>query len=128
MKKNAFLKDIGGRLKVLRGGRSQADIVKALNEILGEERTKEAYQHYESGRRLLRPDVLWGLSKIHHVSTDWILTGKEFAAKKQTAILPRLHKDTTQIANRIQTLSKGQKDALMIIIDAMGSKGIAEKR
>lgn len=119
MDKEKFLKDIGKRLKELRGIRSQESISKALSDIIGEERTKEAYQHYEAGRRLLPADVLWGLSQIYGVSTDWILAGKGLRTKRKPEILSRFHKDTVSIAERVQSLSKEQREAIKVILNSI---------
>lgn len=123
MNKEKFLKDIGDRLKELRGNKSQEIISRALSEILGEERTKEAYQHYEAGRRLVPSDVLWGLSRIYGVSADWILSGKEsITAKKKPEIPTELYKETITIAKLVQALSKEQKGAVKIILNSMGAR------
>ncbi|MBI5892476.1 MAG: helix-turn-helix transcriptional regulator [Deltaproteobacteria bacterium] len=122
MQREQFLKAIGKRLKELRGDRSQENISNELSKILGEKRTKEAYQHYEAGRRLLPSDVLWGLSQIYEVSTDWILSGKEKAGgKKQPEILPRFYKDTISMAEIVQSLPAEKKAAVNIILEAMRS-------
>lgn len=124
MDKATFRKDIANRLKELRGNRTQESISKALDEILGEKRTKEAYQHYEGGRRLLPSDVLWGLSKIYGVSADWILTGKESLAAKKKPEITGFHKDVISIAELIRPLSKEQKEAIKVILKSIrrGSK------
>lgn len=119
MDKERFLKDIGNRLKELRGSRTQDSISKELDTILGEERTKEAYQHYEAGRRLLPSDVLWGLSRIYNVSADWILRGKETPAGKKPDILSRFHKESLSMAELFQALSKEQREAVKIIVKSM---------
>ena len=122
MDKARFLKDIGKRLKELRGDRTQESICKALSEYLGEERTKEAYQHYEAGRRLLPSDALWGLSQIFGVSSDWILSGKKSLRGKAAAepeILGKFHKDTVSIAELVQPLSKEQREAVKVIVKSM---------
>ena len=120
MNKEGFLKDIGKRLKELRDGKTQKSVCKALSSILGEERTKEAYQHYEAGRRLLPSDVLWGLSQIYGVPAGWILNGKgPVAEKKSPDIMSRFSKDTIYIAELVQSLSKKQKEALKVIIKLM---------
>lgn len=121
MDKEKFLKDIGKRLKELRGGRSQESISKALSEIIGEERTKEAYQHYEAGRRLLPADVLWGLSQIYGVSADWILAGEGVKTKRKSEVLSVFYKETISIAELVQSLPKEQKAALKIILKSMGN-------
>lgn len=122
MDKERFLRDIGNRLKELRGSRTQDSISKELDKILGEERTKEAYQHYEAGRRLLPSDVLWGLSRIYNVSADWILRGKETSTGKKPDILNRLHKDTVSMAELFQSLPAEQKEAMKVILKAMQTR------
>lgn len=123
MDRVGFLKNIANRLKELRGSRTQESISRALDEILGEKRTKEAYQHYEGGRRLLPSDVLWGLSKIYGVSADWILSGKgPSAEKKRNEILSSFSKNTIHIAELVQSLSNEQKEAIKIILKSMGMK------
>lgn len=121
MDKAKFLKDIGKRLKELRGDRTQESICKALSEFLGEERTKEAYQHYEAGRRLLPSDALWGLSQIYGVSSDWILSGKKSLRGKAATpeILGEFNKDIISIAELIQSLSKEQREAIKVIVKSM---------
>ena len=120
MNKEKFLKDIGDRLKKLRGSKSQEIISRALSEILGEERTKEAYQHYEAGRRLVPSDVLWGLSRIYGVSADWILSGKEpTGAKKKPEVLSKFYKNTISIAELVKSLPKDQKEAVTVILKSM---------
>lgn len=121
MDKTKFLKNIGKRLKELRGDRTQESICKALSEFLGEERTKEAYQHYEAGRRLLPSDALWGLSQVYSVSSDWILSGKKpLRGKAEKAeILGKFNKDTVSIAELIQSLSKEQREAIKVIVKSM---------
>jgi transcriptional regulator with XRE-family HTH domain len=119
MDRVAFRKDIAHRLKELRGSRTQESIGKALCEVLGEKRTKEAYQHYEGGRRLLPSDVLWGLSKIYGVSADWILTGKEPSAARKEPEITRFHKDIISIAELAQSLSKEQKEAIKVIFKSL---------
>lgn len=122
MDKAQFLKDIGRRLKELRGDRTQESICKALSEFLGEERTKESYQHYEAGRRLVPSDVIWGLSQVYGVSVDWILSGKK-SLRCKTATKPELlgkfNKDVICIAEFIQSLSKDQREAVKVIIKSM---------
>lgn len=122
MEKERFLKDIGNRLKELRGSRTQDSISKELDKILGEERTKEAYQHYEAGRRLLPSDVLCGLSLIYNVSTDWILKGKEISARKKPDILGKFHKDIVSMAELFQALPEEQKEAIKVILKAMQTR------
>lgn len=125
MDKARFLKDIGKRLKELRGDRTQESICKALSEFLGEERTKEAYQHYEAGRRLVPSDALWGLSQIYGVSADWILSGKKSLRGKAATkpeILGKFNKDVVYIAELVQSLSKEQKEAVKIILKSMGKR------
>lgn len=121
MDKARFLKDIGKRLKDLRGDRTQDGICKALSEILSEERTKESYQHYEAGRRLVPSDALWGLSQIFGVSADWILSGKKSLRSKtaKPEILGKFNKDTVSIAELIQSLSKEQREAIKVIVKSM---------
>lgn len=123
MDKSAFMKGIGDRLKELRGNRTQESISKALDVILGEERTKEAYQHYEGGRRLLPSDVLWGLSQIYGVSADWILSGGKSLrrkAEKMPEISSEFDKDATSTAKLIQSLSTEQRKAIKIVLKSMG--------
>lgn len=121
MDKARFLKDIGKRLKELRGDRTQESICKELSEFLGEERTKEAYQHYEAGRRLVPSDALWGLSQIYSVSSDWILSGKKTLRGKgaKPEIWSKFNKDTVSIAELVQSLSKEQKEALKVVVKSM---------
>ena len=122
MDKARFLKDIGKRLKELRGDRTQESICKALSEFLGEERTKEAYQHYEAGRRLLPSDALWGLSQIFGVSSDWILSGKNSLQVKAAAkpeLLGKFNKGAVSIAELVQSLSKEQREAIKVIVKSM---------
>jgi len=122
MDKARFLKDIGKRLKELRGDRTQESICKALSEFLGEERTKEAYQHYEAGRRLLPSDALWGLSQIFGVSSDWILSGKNSLQVKAAAkpeLLGKFNKGAVSIAELVQSLSKEQREAVKVIVKSM---------
>lgn len=127
MQREQFLKDIGKRLKELRGNRSQENISNELSKILGEERTKEAYQHYEAGRRLLPADVLWGVSQIFGVSTDWILTGKDIESEKKPGILKSLSEDTIYIAELIQSLPKEEKEAVKTIIKSIGANAKSAK-
>lgn len=123
MNKKIFLKDIGIRLKGLRGKKTQESISAALTEILGEERTIEAYQHYEAGRRLLPADVLWGLSKIYMTSADWILTGEEVArgsaGAKKSSRLTDMDKETRRIVDFFKLLSNEQKSAITTILKSM---------
>jgi len=119
MQRERFLKAIGKRLRELRGNRSQENISNELSGILGEERTKEAYQHYEAGRRLLPADVLWGISQIFGVSTDWILTGKDTKSKKQPGTLKSLSEDIIYITELVQSLSKEEKKAVKIILKSI---------
>ena len=123
MDKERFLNNIGKRLKELRGSKSQESVSRALSEILGEERTKEAYQHYEAGRRLVPSDVLWGLSRLYGVSADWILCGKQsVTAKKKPEILTGLYKETITIAELVQSLSEEQRVAVKVILKSMGAR------
>lgn len=126
MDRERFMKEIGRRLRELRGDRTQESVCKGLSEVLGEERTKEAYQHYEAGRRLVPSDVLWGLSQVYGVSADWILSGKESltgkAAGKRAEPFLKHHKDAILIANLVQSLSKEQKEAIKIILKSIGAK------
>ncbi|MBI5328307.1 MAG: hypothetical protein HZB80_08505 [Deltaproteobacteria bacterium] len=122
MDRVAFRKNIANRLKELRGSRTQESINKALCEILGEKRTKEAYQHYEGGRRLLPADVLWGLSKIYGVSADWILSGVKPGAIKKKPEIIRFHKDTISIAKLVQPLSNEQKEAIKAILKSIRAR------
>lgn len=118
------MKDIGKRLKELRGDRTQETVCNALSEILGAERTKEAYQHYEAGRRLVPSDVLWGLSRIYGVSADWILGGKKSLRGKAATkpeILGKFNKDVVYIAELVQSLSKEQKTAIKVILNSMAA-------
>lgn len=122
MDKAQFLKDIGRRLKELRGDRTQESICKALSEFLGEERTKESYQHYEAGRRLVPSDVIWGLSQVYGVSVDWILSGKKSLRCKTTTqpeLLGKFNKDVISMAEFIQSLSKDQREAVKVIIKSL---------
>jgi transcriptional regulator with XRE-family HTH domain len=126
MVRERFMKGIGKRLREIRGDRTQESVCKALSEILGEERTKEAYQHYEAGRRLVPADVLWGLSQIYGVSTDWILSGEKplrGKAAKKPDVLIKLNKDVMTLAKLINSLSKEQKDAVKVVLKAMGIQG-----
>jgi len=120
MDKARFLKNIGKRLRELRGDRTQKSICVALSKILGEARTKESYQHYEAGRRLVPSDVLWGLSEIYGVSSDWILIGKKPAAGKKTVNMPnRIYGEVLSLSEQVQSLPKKERDAIKVILDAM---------
>ena len=121
MDKGRFLKDIGIRLRKLRSDRTQESICVALSKLLGAERTKEAYQHYEAGRRLVPADVLWGLSEIYNVSSDWILRGGKSLAGKKNVKEPGIifYRSTHALCDRIQSLPKKEREAVKVIIDVI---------
>lgn len=62
----------------MRGGLTQGTVIERLGQVLGSERlkSKEAYQHYESGRRMPPSDILFGLSQVFSANPLWIWTGK----------------------------------------------------
>lgn len=123
MDKGRFLKDVGQRLRALRGGKTQESVCDELSRLLGAKRTKEAYQHYEAGRRLVPADVLWGLSVVYGVSADWILSGKRaLRGRKPNIVVPSLNKDMLSLAGHIQALTKEQKNAVQSIVAVLGRK------
>ena len=78
MEKSEFQKAVGKRLRELRGGLTQGTVIERLGQVIGSDRlkTKEAYQHYESGRRMPPSDILFGLSQVFNANPTWIWTGK----------------------------------------------------
>jgi len=67
---NPPYKDIGKRLKVLRGRLNQQKWAQQLNVSL------RAYQRYEHGEVFPNPKLLSKLSKQFGINVDWIVTGQ----------------------------------------------------
>lgn len=62
---------IGGRLKSLRGKRTQEEIASHIGV------SRARYSHYENGRSEPDYDTLQKLADYFQVTTDYLLTGKE---------------------------------------------------
>jgi len=69
MKKNWA--DIGERLKILRGSKTQTEFATEIGTTL------RAYQYYEAGDRVPNIELLTEISKKYNKSVDWILKGTE---------------------------------------------------
>lgn len=63
--------DIGERLKILRGKKTQSEFASEIGTTL------RAYQHYEAGEREPDTNLLKEISAKHGKSIDWILKGAE---------------------------------------------------
>lgn len=64
-------REIGDRLKQLRGPMTQLQFAKKVGVSL------PALQNYEAGKRVPKGDVLYRIAAIEERSVDWILNGKE---------------------------------------------------
>lgn len=64
------LSNIGLRIRILRGPRSQAEFAKAVGVSAG------ALSHYEVGRRLPSGEVLDRIAAVARTSKEWLLTGR----------------------------------------------------
>ncbi len=62
---------IGGRLKSLRGKRTQEEIASHIGV------SRARYSHYENGRSEPDYDTLQKLADYFQVTTDYLLTGKD---------------------------------------------------
>lgn len=62
---------IGGRLKSLRGKKTQEEVANHIGV------SRARYSHYENGRSEPDYDTLQKLADYFKVSTDYLLTGKE---------------------------------------------------
>ena len=95
------------RLKMLRDeiNMSQSDIARTLNV------SRECYCLYETGRRHIPAEVLCNLSRIHNVSTDYILN----ITDSRTPI-PSLTEDEIKLLERYKQLDKRGKRVAMNVL------------
>lgn len=66
---------IGGRLKSLRGKKTQEEVANHIGV------SRARYSHYENGRSEPDYDTLQKLADYFKVSTDYLLTGKDLQMK-----------------------------------------------
>ncbi len=64
--------DIGNRLRILRGNKTQSEFAADIGTTL------RAYQYYEAGDRVPSIELLTEIAKKYNKSVDWILTGAEY--------------------------------------------------
>lgn len=72
--------DIGERLRILRGSKSQVETAKLIGVPI------RTYQRYESGERLPPSNVVMKIARAFDEAADWILTGnKDVTGNRRTA-------------------------------------------
>ena len=107
---------IGGRLKSLRGKKTQEEVANHIGV------SRARYSHYENGRSEPDYDTLQKLADYFKVSTDYLLTGKEPSDEDMFAD-PDL-----QIAYRdMQDFSPESKQQAIEFINYLKEKGYSEK-
>lgn len=78
MKRESKLtKDIGQRIKQLRGKQSQATVAKQIGTTL------RAYQYYESGDRMPPIQTVANLASVFNTSIDWIVNGQTVLSDRE---------------------------------------------
>ena len=90
MKKNSPYKEIGNRIKLLRGdGHTQKQFAALLGISL------RSYQKYEYGERVPPLKTLSKISKACNVTTDWLIAGKNHIIPEE---IERLGSELTRVA------------------------------
>lgn len=127
----------GHRLKELRNGRSQTDIVKLIFEKTGLSITAQTFGRYENGKRKPDIEIIEALANAFDVSADYLLCRSDVkttdtdikAMCEYTGLTPENIKDLHELAtseyiesrNMIETLNKVlSTDEFSSIITSLG--------
>lgn len=110
-------KEIGNRLRILRGKKTQLGFSSAFGTTL------RAYQYYEAGDRVPPIELLTEIAKKYNRSVDWILTGIDDIEKyRGQEALAR----NVIIAELIERLEQSVSREEKLICDYVDERGAAE--
>ncbi|MGN9865945.1 HTH-type transcriptional regulator Xre [Bacillus swezeyi] len=104
---------LGGRLKSLRGKRTQEDVAKQIGV------SRARYSHYENGRSEPDYETLKKLADYYKVTIDYLLTG----AEKEKSLQDMLDDPDLQIAYRdMQEFSRESRQQAIEFIQYLKEK------
>ena len=115
--------EIGKRLKILRGNKTQLDFSKEI------ETTLRAYQHYEAGERVPHIHLLTRIAQLCDTTTDWILSGKLNIEKARVVERSKAAIYLEDIVEKLEEVIKREEKVLYTgVRDQAPAYGIEESK
>jgi transcriptional regulator with XRE-family HTH domain len=106
-------KNLGRRLKALRGKQSQA----ALANLLGI--SQEEISRFESGNRVPGVPLLIRLAEVYRVTLDWLITGHSGEGSQSVREPSRIPDADAEILNKFRRLKTKDRTLVLSLLERL---------
>lgn len=113
IKHNWDSKNLGRRLRALRGKQSQA----ALASLLGV--SQEDISRFESGNRIPAVPLLARLAEMHRVTLDWLVTGHSIEGGQVVRDAERLPAAEEELLDKFRRLKARDRTLLLSLLQRL---------